>query len=554
MPPRFNIPSKFNIAEWFLDRPAAEHPDRVAILGEPSAATYGELRALANRAGNALQGIGCAPGDRVLLVLRDSAEFIAAFFGAAKIGAIAVPVNSFARAADFSFYLADSGASIALVDASALGEFRPAVEIDEEAPKLIVVGGHREIDDEISRSSSDAVGGAIDWAEWIASGSEELDSHPSFSHDPAFLLYTSGSGGRPKAAVHQHKDMLAATRGYAEGVLGTRADDRMFSVSKLFFAYGLGNGMYFPLSAGASTVLNPEKTRVDRVAELLVKHRPTIFFGVPTFYAALLQEANRGLAVDFTSVRLAVSAGEPLPAEVFHQCRERFGLEILDGIGSTEMLHIFISNRPGRARAASCGTPVPGYEVRITGDDGRTAGIAEIGNLAVRGESALAEYWRKPELSAGVKPGEWVATGDKFLRDADGYYHYAGRSDDMIKVSGMWVSPVEVENALLGDERVAEAAVIGVEDRAGLIKPVAYVILAAGFEPGAGVVAAIREAMRAKLVHYKCPREIYFVDDLPKTVTGKIQRYLLRDRARAAGGDDSGKGVSGSGESSRRDT
>jgi benzoate-CoA ligase family protein len=511
------IPSRFNIAEWFLDRPAEAHPERIAILGEPAVVRYGELRDLANCAGNALLASGCARGDRVLIVLRDSAEFVAAFFGAAKIGAIPVPVNSFARTADYSFYLSDSGASVAIVDETALSEFLPAAEAKNV--QVVVVAG-----------ANPGANGELAWTEWIASASSELSSCLTAATDPAFLLYTSGSGGRPKAAVHQHKDMLVASRSYAEGVLGIRADDRFFSVAKLFFAYGLGNGMYFPLCVGASTILNPEKTRIDRVAELVARHRSTIFFGVPTFYAALLQEFNRGLAVDLSSVRLAVSAGEPLPAEVFNQYRERFGIEILDGIGSTEMLHIFISNRPGRARPGTCGTPVPNYEVRIAGDSGQLCGAEEIGNLFVKGESAFAEYWQKPDYTARVKAGGWVATGDKFFCDADGYYHYSGRSDDMMKVSGMWVSPIEVENALLGDERIAEAAVVGVADGAGLVKPVAYVVLTAGIRPHPEIAKAIEEAVRARLVHYKCPREFHFVEALPKTVTGKIQRYLLRDR------------------------
>ncbi|MGA9143136.1 MAG: benzoate-CoA ligase family protein [Candidatus Acidiferrales bacterium] len=382
----------------------------------------------------------------------------------------------------------------------------------------------------------------------------ELSPYPTAADDPAFLSYTSGSGGRPKAAVHQHKDMLVATRSYAEGVLGISSDDRTFSVSKLFFAYGLGNGMYFPLSAGASTVLNPDKTRVDRVAELLARHRPTIFFSVPTFYAAMLQDAARGLAADFSSVRLAVSAGEPLPPEVFSQFRQRFGIEILDGIGSTEMLHIFISNRPGLARPGTCGTPVESFDARISNELGQLAAVEEIGNLWVKGETAFAEYWQKAEYTASVKVNGWVATGDKFFCDADGYYHYAGRGDDMLKVSGMWVSPMEVENALLADVRVAEAAVIGVEDGAGLVKPVAYVVLTAGTEASQEMASAIRELLRARLVHYKCPREIHFVDELPKTVTGKIQRFLLRERARTGSEIAAKTQISVSGEPSRRDT
>ena len=517
MKPAIEIPSRFNIAEWFLDRPAEAHPERIAILGEPAVVRYGELRDLANCAGNALLASGCARGDRILIVLRDSAEFTAAFFGAAKIGAIPVPVNSFARTADYSFYLSDSGASVAIVDETALSEFLPAAEA-KNVQVVVVVG------------ANSGASGELAWTEWIAAASSELSSCLTAATDPAFLLYTSGSGGRPKAAVHQHKDLLVATRSYAEGVLGIRADDRFFSVSKLFFAYGLGNGMCFPLCVGASTILNPERTRIDRVAELVARHRPTIFFGVPTFYAALLQEFNRGLAVDLSSVRLAVSAGEPLPAEVFNQYRERFGIEILDGIGSTEMLHIFISNRPGRARPGTCGTPVPCYEVRIADDASQPCGVEEIGNLFVKGESAFAEYWQKLDYTARVKADGWVATGDKFFCDADGYYHYSGRSDDMMKVSGMWVSPIEVENALLGDERIAEAAVVGVADGAGLVKPVAYVVLTAGIQPLPEIAKAIEEAVRARLVHYKCPRKFHFVEALPKTVTGKIQRYLLRDR------------------------
>ena len=520
------IPSRFNIADWFLDRPADEHPERIAILGEPSRVSYGELRALANRVGNALLAAGCARGDRVLIVLRDSPEFIAAFFGATKIGALPVPVNFFARTADYAFYLSDSEASIAVVDESALKEFLPAAQGSE--PRLIVVEPDPQAD--VAREQDSNSFDSMQWADWIGGAKPTCPSCDTSANDPAFLLYTSGSGGHPKAAVHQHKDMLAATRNYAEGVLGIRADDRVFSVSKLFFAYGLGNAMYFPLAVGASTILNPEKTRVDRVAELVAHHRPTIFFGVPTFYAALLREMNRGLPIDFSSVRIAASAGEPLPAEIFRQFRGRMNIEILDGIGSTEMLHIFISNRPDEAKPASCGRVVPGYQARITDETGQACGSGDIGNLFVKGESALAEYWHQPGYTTRVKNDGWVGTGDKFFCDADGFYHYSGRSDDMLKVSGMWVSPVEVEDALLGDTRIAEAAVVGISDGAGLMKPVAFVVLATASQPSAETAHAIQESLRTRLVHYKCPREIRFVDELPKTVTGKIQRYLLRNQ------------------------
>src|SRR5204863_9589298 len=305
--------------------------------------------------------------------------------------------------------------------------------------------------------------------------------------------------------------------------------DLTFSVSKLFFAYGLGNGMYFPLSAGARMMLNSERTSVPHVIDLVARQRPTIFFAVPTFYAAVLREANGGRsAIDFSSVRKCVSAGETLPAEIFNAWKRQFGIEILDGIGSTEMLHIFISSVPGKCKPGSCGFPVPGYEVKIVDDQGELLRDGEIGNLWVRGASAFAEYWRIPELTARTKHGDWVATGDKFFCDSHVYYHYCGRADDMLKVAGMWVSPVEVENALLGHPHVAEAAVVGATDARGLTYAVAYVTLRAGCEGSGELAEEIRSHIKARLVSHKVPREVRFCGELPKTVTGKIQRFKLR--------------------------
>jgi benzoate-CoA ligase family protein len=514
-----DLPEHFNIAGWFVDRPAQAHPDRVAIHGEPVAVRYAELRDLVNRAGNALRASGCEAGDRVLILLPDGVEFFAAFFGAAKIGSIAVPVNYLARRRDLAYYLSDSGAGIAIVHASVLPEFGPAAE--GKRLKLIVAG------------ATDATASAINattWDQWLKGESAMLETYSTTPADTAFFLFSSGSSGQPKAVIHQHKDMVATSRGFAHGVLGIGPEDRTFSVSKLFFAYGLGNGMYFPLSVGAGTILNPERTKVDRVAKLIAKHRPTIFFAVPTFFSAMLQEADRGLQFDFSSVRLVVSAGEPLPAEIFRQFQERYRLEILDGIGSTEMLQTFLSNRPGQARENSCGVPVPGFEVRVVGEDGRPLPADEIGTLWVKGDSSFAGYWNKPEITAGAKLGEWVVTGDKFYCDADGYYHYCGRADDMMKVSGMWVAPGEVENALLGHEDVAEAAVVGLTDGSGLICPVAYVVLKPSCEDSPSAETSIGNFLRSRLPSYKCPRVIHFVNELPKTATGKIQRYRLREQ------------------------
>ncbi len=436
------IPEQFNIAEYFLDAPAGRHPAKAAIVGEPCSITYADLAALANRAGNALQELGVSRADRVLIVLPDSAEFMASFFGAARIGAVAVPVNPYARSADYIHYIEDSEPRVAIVHFETLEAFLPA---SSERPQMpIVVVGEGQVETHGVSCAS--------WGDWIASASHSLALANTSSGDSAFMLYTSGSGGTPKAAVHCHRDMLVATRNYAQGVLGLRADDVTFSVS----------------------------------------------------------------------------AGETLPAEIFERWRRATGLEILDGIGSTEMLHIFISSRPGQCKPGSCGFPVPGYEAKIVDDAGNEVPDGEIGNLWVRGASAFAEYWRIPELTARTKRGDWVVTGDKFVRDSGGYYHYCGRADDMLKVAGMWVSPVEVENALLGHPHVAEAAVVGATDVRGLTYAVAYVVLRAGCEGSDELAAEIRSHVKARLVSHKVPREVRFCGEVPKTVTGKIQRFKLR--------------------------
>jgi benzoate-CoA ligase len=520
------IPQQLNIAEEFVARPAREHPERTAILGEPSRFSYAQVEEAVNRAANVLRESGCEAGERVLIILPDSIEFIGAFFGAAKIGAIAVPVNSMARAADYSYYVKDTGARIAIVHASAMAEFSRI----EAAPELRLLAISGEGAEDAVKIAGPVFAGVrkIVWDDAWNQASSLCETHPTAATDPAFLLYTSGSGGTPKAAIHRHADMVRTSQGYAQNVLGLRADDITYSVSKLFFAYGLGNGMYFPFSVGASTVLDPGKPKPERAAELLAKYRPTVLFSVPTFFAAMLREAERGLAIDCSSLRMAVSAGEALPAEIFERFKERFGVEILDGIGSTEMLHMFLSPRPGQARAGSCGMEVPGCEAKIVDDEGCAIADGAIGNLWVRGGGAFAGYWNKPELTARTKRGEWVVTGDKFTRDADGYHHYCGRADDMMKVAGMWVSPGEVENALLGHPMVAEVAVVAQTNENGLIHPAAYVVLKNEMQIQEGLDREIREWLRQKLVSYKCPHTVQFVEKLPKTATGKIQRFRLR--------------------------
>jgi benzoate-CoA ligase family protein len=511
----------FNIAHEFIERPAQEHPSKLAILGVERRATYAELEREMNRIACALREYGCRSGDRVLLVLPDSLEFIAAFFGAAKIGALPVPVNSTARLSDYLHYVADSGARFAIVHISAWDEFKPALHAS--AVEFTVAVGSR------ARLDPAGPGTIIRWEDWLPLDAPDVPLHPTSPAAPAFLLYTSGSGGAPRAAVHRHGSMAVTAKSYAQGILGLRPDDVTFSVSKLFFAYGLGNGMYFPLSVGAATLLFPERPAANLIADAVGKYRPTVFFSVPTFYASLLREAESGRPMDFSSVRLAVSAGESLPAEIFIRFRARFGIEIFDGIGSTEMLHIYISPRPGESRPGSCGVPVPGYRLKILDENEREVPDGEIGNLWVAGASRFSEYWNAPEISRSRINGDWFLTGDKLTRDADGCYHYCGRADDMMKVSGMWVSPADVENALLGHPAVDECAVVGQFDSDGLTRPVAYIVLRAGLQqPGGGLDSEISAWLRTRLVGYKCPQEFRFVRQLPKTATGKIQRYLLR--------------------------
>ena len=522
----WDIPAQLNIADEFVSRPAREHPERTAILGEPSRFSYSQVEEAVCRAANALRECGCQPGERVLIVLPDSLEFIAAFFGAAKLGAIAVPVNSLARAGDYSYYTADTGARIAIVHVSAMAEFSridAALEL-----RALAVSGEGAADALKSTGPAFESVRKIAWDYAWIKASTRCETHRTAATDPAFFLYTSGSGGTPKAAIHRQADMMHTSRGFAHGVTNLRPDDVTYSVSKLFFAYGLGNGMYFPFSAGASTVLDPGKPKPERTAELLAKYRPTILFSVPTFFAAMLREAERGLAMDCSSLRMAVSAGETLPAEIFERFKIKFGVEILDGIGSTEMLHMFLSCRPGHARAGSCGSEVPGCATKIVDDEERMVADGEIGNLWARGGGAFAGYWNKPGLTSRTKRGEWVVTGDKFTRDADGYFHYCGRADDMMKVAGMWVSPGEVENALLGHPMIAECAVVAHANENGLIHPAAYVVLKNEVQTRDGMEKEIHDWLRAKIVSYKCPQTVQFVENLPKTATGKIQRFRLR--------------------------
>ena len=516
----FTVPAQLNVADYFLDRHLREgRGSRIAVAGVGPPLTYEALADKAARTAGLFRETGVAPGERVLLVLPDSPEWLACFYGAIKAGAVAVPVNPFTRAADYAYFAADSKPRLAVVHSMSFAEALPALA--SSTARVLTVGGRADGFDSLEAL--------------LASVNPMREARSTTPDDIAFFLYTSGSGGQPKAAMHRHRHMLATSATFAAHVLGIGPEDVCFSASKLFFAYGLGNAGYFPFSVGAATVLLPERVTPEKIFAVLEEHKPTLFFAVPTLYGALLRAAE-GTATQLDSVRLCISAGEALPAEIFTRFRARFGRDILDGIGTTEMLHMFMSNRAGAVRPGSCGPLVAGYEARIVDEEGREGRDGAIGNLWVRGPSAMAGYWEQAELTARVLRDGWYSTNDKFTRDADGFFHYCGRADDMLKVSGLWVSPLEVENALLAHDAVAEAAVVGQRDADGLTRIVAHVVLRADdTDVGAGLAPArlapaeeLRAFVHARLPGYKVPQEFRFVAELPKTATGKIQRFKLR--------------------------
>ncbi|HEV8307196.1 MAG TPA: benzoate-CoA ligase family protein, partial [Methylomirabilota bacterium] len=431
-----SLPAEFNVASYFVDRNVAEgRAASPAFLCEDRTLTYGEVQELVNRTGNTLLELGVGMEDRVLLLCLDAPEFLGTFWGAIKIGAVPIPVNTLMRGADYLYFLGDSRAKVAVVSAPLLPEVGPVLGQARHLRHVLIAGG--------------SPGPYLSYEERIARGASTLDAAPTSRDDAAFWLYSSGSTGFPKGAVHLHHDMVVCTETYAKQVLGLVPTDRVFSAAKLFFAYGLGNAGYFPMGVGAQSVLYPHRPTPEAVFEILTRRRPTLFFGVPTLYAGMLAVKEAEQRFDLSSLRLCVSAGEALPEELCTRWRERFGVEILDGIGTTEILHIFLSNRPGAVRPGSSGLPVPGYDAVIVDDDGRPVPRGEIGNLRVKGDSTMAYYWNKHEKTKETLYGAWIQTGDKYSQDADGYFWYAGRADDMLKVGGIWVSPVEVEATLI---------------------------------------------------------------------------------------------------------
>jgi len=494
----------FNAATFFVDRHVTEgRGARPAFRHGGKTLTCAGVAEAVNRAGQALAGLGLEIEQRALLALDDSPAFVATFWGAAKLGAVAVPVNTSMRSEEYAFLLEDSRARIVVAEPAVAATIR---NLSSSNPWLRAVL----TTDELVRL--------------MASAPSELSPAATVDEDVMYWGYTSGSTGLPKAAVHSHRDFVAAADLVGVGIFGIRPDDVTFSVSKMYFAFGLGNTLYFPQRVGASSILVPERLDPARIFDLIEAERPTVFFAVATVYARLLQIAD-AKPRDLSSLRLCVSSGEALPPAVFDAWNERFGLPLHDVVGSTEALHDFIANPPGGTRRGSAGKVVPGFEARLVDDAGQAVATGTVGHLLIKGPTTSPYYWNRRERTRTTMLGEWLRTGDMFSRDDDGYFYFAGRSDDMLKVRGMWVSPIEIEAALVAHPGVIEAGVVGRPDGDGLLKPHAFVVVRPDHR---AAEAELKTFLRERLAHYKIPDRIEVVDDLPKTATGKIQRFRLR--------------------------
>ncbi len=505
-----------NLATALVDaHVAAGRGGHTAIICEDRAMSYRDLQALVDRTGNALRALGVEPEQRVAMLLPDVPEFIATFLGAAKLGAVAVPCNTLLKADELAFILNHSRARVLVAHEACMGEVRRARPGLNFLRHALVVG----------RAEAEE----LDYAETVGKAADALEAEPVEPEDTAVWAYSSGSTGAPKAAVHSHRNMLHAAQLFPEAVLRITAEDRSLAVPKLFFTFGLGVGMYIPLRVASTVILNPRPPDPEGVLALIHRHRPTLFYAVPTFYIRMLQAPDAARRFDLSSIRICIVGGEPMAPEVFRRWREAFGLEILEGIGSSEALMFYLVNRPGRSRPGSCGEPVPGYEFRLVDEEGRDVPHGQSGALAITGPTLLHHYARGPDLTRRAFHGEYFVSGDQFRRDADGYYWFLGRRDDMFKVSGAWVAPAEVEGALMGHPAVLECAVVGAPDERGTMRPRAYVVPRPGTAAGDGLRGELIGFVRDRIAAYKAPRWVEFVADLPKTPTGKIQRFRLRE-------------------------
>jgi benzoate-CoA ligase len=517
-PPTITIPRDYNAAHDLIERNlAAGRAGKLAYIDDAGRYTYGELAQRVNRAANVLSALGLRMEDRILLVHPDTIDFPSVFLGAIKAGIVPVAANTLLTTADYRFMLEDSRARALVVSDALLPNLEPLLDRLPLLKHVVVSGRNPQ--------------GHLHLQSLMAKAGDRFDPAPTTCDDVCFWLYSSGSTGTPKGTLHVHSSLIQTAELYARPILGIRESDVVFSAAKLFFAYGLGNAMTFPLAVGATAVLMAERPTPPAVFKRLKEQRPTVFYGVPTLYASLL--ANPELpGRDEVALRICTSAGEALPADIGKRWTAHFGVEILDGIGSTEMLHIFLSNRPGDVRYGTTGKPVPGYRIRLVDEEGREVGRNEIGELQICGPTSAIIYWNNRAKSQATFVGQWTRAGDKYTVDDDGYYTYGGRSDDMLKVSGMYVSPFEVEAVLQTHPDVLEAAVVGVADEQQLVKPKAYVVARPGVTPTPALGDALKQHVKDRLAPYKYPRWIEFVPELPKTATGKIQRYKLRAAAR----------------------
>ncbi len=515
-PATLNFSDTFNVTVPFLDRNIDEgRGDKVAVLWKNRELTFGNMAENVNRMANALRRQGVKPGERVMLLVKDVPGFYYGFLGAIRIGAIPIPVNYFLRTHDYTYMLSDSEAKVVLASPEVLGEIMPAIESNGQnvAVKIVVEGkqdGWLELDDLIADEDT--------FAEPENTGPET----------DCFWLYSSGSTGDPKASVHQHKDMVYTSQYYGIGTIGLTESSVGFSPPKAFFAYGLGNSVSFPLWTGSTIILLEDRPTPENTLEIMNEMKPTHYYGVPTLYAAQLQLLENGFEVDLSSIEFCASGGEALPPALYERWLEHTGLEIIDSIGSSEVLHFYTSNKPGEVKLGTAGPIVPGYEGRIVDPDGNDLPDGEVGELAIKGESTAAYYWNKPEKTAKAMRDGWFYTGDTCYRDEDGCYVFCGRDSDMLKVGGIWVSPVEIESALTEHSAVLEAAVTGAPDDEQLIKPKAFVVLKQADNAGPELEHELREFIRNRLAPFKYPRWIEFLDELPKTSSGKIQRFRLR--------------------------
>jgi benzoate-CoA ligase family protein len=511
-----DVPHAFNLASYFVDRNVEEgRGGRTALIGPGGATTYAELATLTNRCGNVLAELGVRPEERVLLVLADSVEFVALWYGTQKLGAVTAEAYTFLQPKDYAYYLDYTRASVVVADATTVERVREAAASSRWLRQVLVVGADVEL--RAGEASFDAL---------AADAPDELEAAPTTRDDIAIWKFTTGSTGLPKAAVHPAHSALLSFDWYARGVLGLQEDDVVLPVPKLFFGYARDLTALYPFGVGAAGIVFPERTTPERIFELVEQHRPSILVQVPTMMAAMTAHAEAPRQ-DLSCLRLCTSAGEALPRELYERWRAAFGVEVLDGIGSSEAYHIYISNRPGRVRPGSVGQVVPGYSARVLDEHGQEVPDGEVGTLWIEGDTAALLYWNEHDKTKQTFHGDRVNTGDLFVRDSEGFYWYRGRSDELIKVGGIWVAPAEIENCLITHAKVVECAVVGYEEE-GLILSRAHVVLRAGVAGSEELARTLQDHVRTHLSPHKYPRDVRFATELPKTPSGKIDRNALR--------------------------